>query len=121
MNPTSGDVRAYVQLLDRNSDGYIDFLEFARAWWEWQVSQGRSDKEAELDMVFSLLDTNNNGMISAAELRALLTTVGERMTNEEVDALLAEADQDQSGTISLEEFKKLPCWWDGDVAPSTPA
>ena len=49
-------------------------------------------------------------MITRDELREKLTTLGEKMTDDEVEALLAEADTDGSGSISLEEFKNLPCW-----------
>jgi len=111
MNPSEVEVQSYVTLLDRNNDGQIDFLEFARAWWEREVSQDQADMMLELDLAFQVLDRDGSGVISATELRELLTTVGEKMTDVEVDELLAEADTDRSGTISLAEFKELPCWW----------
>lgn len=112
MNPTSGDVDDYVKLLDRNNDGFVDFLEFARAWFERRKGLDRADQDIELTEAFKVLDRDGNGVISASELRKLFTTVGERMTDAEVDQLLAEADADQNGIITLSEFKKLACWWE---------
>ena len=40
----------------------------------------------------------------------MLTTMGEVMTDAEVDELLAEVDVDGSGVIDMDEFKNMPCW-----------
>ena len=44
------------------------------------------------------------------ELSAKLTTMGEPLTEEECAELLAHADKDGSGNISIEEFKAMECW-----------
>ena len=43
-----------------------------------------------------------NGYISAAELRHIITTLGEKLTNEEVEEMVREADIDGDGTINYE-------------------
>ena len=40
---------------------------------------------------FKALDSDNSGMINAKELRQLLTTMGDKMTAEEVDNLIEDA------------------------------
>lgn len=47
------------------------------------------------------------GFISAQELRHVMTNLGERLTDEEVDEMLREADVDGDGKINYEEFVKL--------------
>ena len=50
---------------------------------------------------FKVFDKDGNGMISAAELRHLLTAIGERLRENEVDALLAGMENSQ-GQINYE-------------------
>ncbi|KAK6018169.1 Myosin-2 essential light chain family protein [Ostertagia ostertagi] len=44
-----------------------------------------------------------NGLINVAELRHLLTTLGERLTDEEVDQLLA-GHNDSHGNVNIADF-----------------
>ena len=48
---------------------------------------------------FKVFDRDNNGFISAAELRHVMTSIGEKLTDDEVDEMIREADQDGDGRI----------------------
>ena len=43
----------------------------------------------------------------AAELRHVLTSIGEKLTDEEVDEMIKEADIDGDDQINYEEFVKM--------------
>ena len=49
----------------------------------------------ELQRHFKLLDLDQNGYVGAGELRHLLTVLGERPTDEEIDEMIAEVDDKQ--------------------------
>lgn len=49
---------------------------------------------------------DGNGFISSAELRHMLTSLGEKMTEEEVEALI-HGQEDSSGNINYEDFVKM--------------
>lgn len=53
---------------------------------------------------FKVFDRDNNGFISAAELRHVMTSIGEKLTDDEVDEMIREADQDGDGRIDCECF-----------------
>lgn len=53
-----------------------------------------------LTLSFSLQD--GNGYISAAELRHVMTNLGEKLTDEEVDEMIREADIDGDGQVNYE-------------------
>ena len=49
-----------------------------------------------------MFDRDNNGFISAAELRHVMTSIGEKLTDDEVDEMIREADQDGDGRIDCQ-------------------
>ena len=49
-----------------------------------------------------MFDKDGNGFISAAELRHVMTNLGEKLTDEEVDEMIREADIDGDGQVNYE-------------------
>jgi len=54
---------------------------------------------------FRVFDKEQNGFIHSAELRHLLTNLGERLTDDEVNELL-QGQEDTQGNVNYEEFVK---------------
>ncbi|KAL7750960.1 myosin II light chain [Sorochytrium milnesiophthora] len=55
---------------------------------------------------FQVCDKDGSGYISAAELRYVLTSLGEKLTDQDVDELLKAVDVGKDGLIHYEEFVK---------------
>jgi calmodulin len=52
--------------------------------------------------IFRVFDKNNDGLISSIELRHVMTNLGEKLSEEEVDDMIKEADLDGDGMVNYE-------------------
>ena len=63
--------------------------------------------EEEIRQAFRVFDSDGNGYIEAEELRHVLTSLGEDLTDKEVDHKMREADVGGDGIVSYEESVRL--------------
>lgn len=49
---------------------------------------------------YRVFDKNNDGLISSSELRHVMTNLGEKLTQQEADDMLKEADMDGDGMVN---------------------
>ena len=85
-------------------NGTIDFPEFLTMMARKMKD---TDSEEEIREAFRVFDKDGNGFISAAELRHVMTNLGEKLKDEEVDEMIREADIDGDGQVNY-EGEKLP-------------
>ena len=69
-----------------------------------------TDSEEEIREAFRVFDKDGNGFISAAELRHVMTNLGEKLTDEEVDEMIREADIDGDGQVNYEGISFIFCF-----------
>lgn len=103
-NPTEAELQDMINEVDADGNGTIDFPEFLTLMARKMKD---TDTEEELIEAFKVFDRDGNGFISAAELRHVMTNLGEKLTDEEVDEMIREADVDGDGQINYEEFVKM--------------
>ncbi|ONK74379.1 uncharacterized protein A4U43_C03F5620 [Asparagus officinalis] len=66
-----------------------------------------TDAEEELREVFKVFDRDQNGYISANELINVMISLGEKLTEEEAEQMIREADLDGDGQVNYQEFVQL--------------
>ena len=65
---------------------------------------------ASMEEAWDVIDENGDGVVSGPEVTRLvtmLTTYGNPLTDEEMDAFMREMDADESGTITREEYRNV--------------
>ena len=63
-----------------------------------------SNQEEELRARFTLFDKDGNGLITRDELRDVMTQLGEKMSEDDIDEMIEDADKNGDGMINYEEF-----------------
>ena len=118
-NPTEAELQDMINEVDADGNGTIDFPEFLTMMAR---KMRDTDSEEEIKEAFKVFDKDGNGYISAAELRHVMTNLGvslcicyliselnfaflyagEKLTDNEVDEMIREADIDGDGQINYD-------------------
>jgi len=95
-NPTEAEVKEIVKGV--GSD-LVDFQRFKDV-----MIKNRKEVDAEKEMreAFKVFDKDGKGVVQTSELRAVLTSMGEKLSEEEVDGIIKAVDKD--GKIYLDDF-----------------
>ena len=65
------------------------------------------DMEEDMNECFKAFDRDGNGEVLTAELRHVMSGLGDKLTEEEREEMIREADVDGDGSINFEEFVRM--------------
>lgn len=102
-NPTEAEVKKCG--FSNNAERRISFEEFLPILHNFSKRRDTTNVEDFVEG-FKVFDKEQNGSISGAELRHLLTHLGEKMIVEDVEQLFM-GQEDNQGNINYEEFVKM--------------
>jgi calmodulin len=88
-----------IEAVDADGSGWIDFDEFL-------ALMARKTKEAEDEQefreAFRVFDKGNKGQIETGDLKVIFKALDPDMSDEEIEAIITEVDEDGSGTLDFE-------------------
>lgn len=99
-NPTD----EYLEGMMNEAPGPINFTMFLTMFGE---KLNGTDPEDVIRNAFACFDEEASGFIHEDHLRELLTTMGDRFTDEEVDEMYREAPIDKKGNFNYVEFTRI--------------
>lgn len=102
--PSDSEVEAMIQQADQDGDGTIDFLEFLEVM---ASRMGENSFEDDMREAFQLFDRDCNGYISKRELKFVMISLGEQITEAAVENMMKEVDLDGDGRVNYEEFIRM--------------
>lgn len=103
-DPSDVELKDFMIECAKETKDYLSFEEFNILLSRKVVDQ---EVEEELLEAFRVFDKEGNGKISASELRHIMTTLGEKLSEEEVEEMMTEADYNGDGQINYVDFVKL--------------
>lgn len=102
--PSEQELTDMINEIDGDADGKIDFNEFI----DLMLKRAKdSDIEEELIEAFRIFDKESEGLISSSEFRHIMLTLGEKLSEDEVDEMIKEADSRGEGVINYKDFVKI--------------
>ncbi len=91
LSPSEADLQKIQQQVGKK----IDFDTFVRVAQNFKANN--RETEDDIREAFRVFDKDGTGYVSVAELKHAMISLGERLTEEEVDELTREADIDADG------------------------
>eukprot|EP01096_Ripella_sp_DP13-Kostka_P014652 TRINITY_DN6693_c0_g1_i1.p2 TRINITY_DN6693_c0_g1~~TRINITY_DN6693_c0_g1_i1.p2 ORF type:complete len:185 (+),score=81.30 TRINITY_DN6693_c0_g1_i1:78-557(+) len=101
---TETEIAQMISDVDTDRNGTVNFSEFLTMMHK---KMRTADEEQEIRAAFNVFDKNGDGMISAAELRHVLTNLGEKLSDEDVEDMIRTADANKDGFVDWNEFVVL--------------
>ncbi len=88
--------------IDADKSGTIDYNEFLAA----TIDKDKLSSKQNLELAFKTFDRDGSGKINLSEIKCIFDNSGVK-DDKVFEAMLSEADDNNDGEISLEEFKDL--------------
>jgi parallel beta-helix repeat protein len=99
--PSEQDITQMIQSVDKENTGVVSFESFLLLMWKHRLERIALERYRE---AFRLLNSSATGFMNAAELRYAMSCIGKRVTDEELDEMIWQADHDGDAKLAYEEF-----------------
>ena len=108
LNPTEAEVADLEVQVDPARKGYVAFADFLTMMAQRPIE---ADTEADIIDAFRAFDTDNRGGVDKAELKRILTRLGEEnLTAAEFDGVFGDAEIDAAGKFRYEDQVQQLCF-----------
>ena len=100
------EVADLMSSIDKDQDNAVSFDEFCvmvKATSRHEINQ---TEQEQLREQFRVFDLNGDGIISPSELKKVMSMMGEKITDADIDGLLNKYDLNKNGVIEYNEFVK---------------
>merc|ERR1712055_45183 len=106
--PSKEELMDILAEIDEDGSGEIEFEEFCQLCAKFLVEDPDIETmKRELKDAFRIYDKNGEGFITMDTLRGLISELQSPLTPEELDGIIAELDEDGSGTMDFDEFCEM--------------
>ncbi|XP_034654472.1 neo-calmodulin-like [Drosophila subobscura] len=99
--PTEAELYDMIEEVDADSSGSIEFVEFLQMMAKkYQVL----NLDESVMAAFRVFDSDEDGYITVQEMRSVIDSLGQKMSDQEFDDMFRVADRDNDGQLSFAEF-----------------
>eukprot|EP01084_Bolivina_argentea_P085076 153789_1 len=101
IDPTDSEIKELIKKVDVERKGAIDFPQFLKL-----MELNTMDSNKEVNSAFKLFHSSNN-TISVDNMQKVLQQLGENLSKNEIRDMINEIEQNNSGVLSFEGFRKM--------------
>jgi calmodulin len=103
LNPSEADLEAIQKDIDSSQSGMVSFEEFCRVF---ALMRSDNISEVQITEYLKTFDPYGDGYIRVEDLKEILTGMGERLTPDELQSIIADFDSRHEGRIQIEAFAR---------------
>eukprot|EP00457_Paulinella_chromatophora_P011269 gb/GEZN01011401.1/.p2 GENE.gb/GEZN01011401.1/~~gb/GEZN01011401.1/.p2 ORF type:complete len:161 (+),score=42.26 gb/GEZN01011401.1/:159-641(+) len=104
---TDKEIKDIMNDIEPNGGGVMHFPNFLVMMARKQDRMQDGDDEKEMREAFALFDPTGKKKVSKDDIKRVLTTVGEKLTDAEVDEMLKMADKDNDRMLNWGDFSAI--------------
>ncbi|CAF0755979.1 unnamed protein product [Adineta steineri] len=104
-NVPETELTTFISQLDIDKSGTIEFEEYLS--FMLTFIKKNVTTEENLRDAFNLFDQDGDGFINTTDLRDIMTNLGEKITDEDIDEMIREADIDKDFKVNFHEFQRI--------------
>jgi len=96
-----------VEEVDEDGSGELEFEEFCILSAKFLIEEDEESLKEELKEAFRIYDKEGNGYITTDTLKEILRELDNRLTEDDIEGIVDEVDEDGSGTLDFDEFMDM--------------
>merc|ERR1712080_196871 len=105
VKPTA--LQSIIEEIDEDGSGLLEFGEFCQLAAKFLVEEDEEGLKKELKEAFRIYDKEGNGFISTQTLKEILKELDNKLTEDDLENIIEEVDEDGSGTLDFDEFMAM--------------
>ena len=104
-NPTEAEIEEMIQEIESKSGENFNLSTFEELMYD-KINNDNNSVE-KLSEAFKTLDQEKRGFIPCEQLKRILTSQGEKLTEDEITNLILDADINKDNKITYDEFMNM--------------
>merc|ERR550532_2880627 len=101
------DMEYYSAEVDEEETGKFSFNMFCQVSAKFMIEDDEEQMKEELKEAFRIYDKEGQGFITNDVLKDILREIDNTLTEEDLDGIVEEVDEDDSGTMDFDEFQEM--------------